>query len=68
MQIPLSDIPPEGLELQLEMDPATLDLEDSGVQFVTPIHVQSRLVVMDRAVYVSGDADAQVSSWNPALR
>lgn len=60
MQIPLSDIPSEGLELQLEMDPATLDLEDSGVQFVTPIHVQSRLVVMDRTVYVSGDADAQV--------
>ncbi len=58
MQIPLSDIPREGLELQFEMDPATLDPEDSGVKFVAPIHVQSRLVVMDRTVYVSGTADA----------
>ncbi|MEK6683518.1 MAG: DUF177 domain-containing protein [Nitrospirota bacterium] len=60
MQIPLSGIPPKGLELHLEMEPAVLGLEDSGVQFVAPIRVQSRLVVMDRTVYVSGDADAQV--------
>jgi uncharacterized protein len=60
MRIPLSDIPREGLDLQFEMDPATLDLEDSGVTFVAPIHVQSRLVAMDRTVYVSGAADAEV--------
>jgi uncharacterized protein len=61
MQIPLSDIPREGLELQFEMDPATLDLEDSGVKFAAPIHVESRLVVMDRSVYVSGEADGRAS-------
>ena len=59
MQVPLSDIPREGLELQFELDPATLDLEGTGVQFVTPIQVRSRLVVVDIMVHVSGAADAQ---------
>lgn len=59
MRISLSDIPREGLDLQFEMDPAALDLEDSGIKFVAPIHVQSRLVVMERTVYVSGAADAE---------
>lgn len=59
MKIPLSDIPREGLDLQCEMDPATLDLEDSAVKFVAPVHVRSRLAVMDRTVYVSGEAEAQ---------
>jgi len=59
MQIQLSEIPREGLELQFEMDPASLDLEDSGGPFVTPIQVRSRLDVIEGLVHVSGSANAQ---------
>lgn len=58
MKIRLSDIAHEGLNLQCEMEPATLDLEDTGVQFSEPIHVQSRLVMMDRTAYLTGEAGA----------
>ena len=59
MRIPLSDIPRDGLDLQFEMDPATLNLEDGSATFVPPIHVQSRLLAVDRTVYVSGAAVAE---------
>ncbi len=59
MRIPLTDILRDGLDLQFEMDPAALNLEDGAVTIAAPIHVQSRLVVMERTVYVSGEADAQ---------
>jgi len=60
MQIHRSEIPNEGLDLDYEADPATLDLKGSGVEFASPIHIRARLVLTDSSVYVSGDAKATV--------
>ncbi|MBI3611019.1 MAG: DUF177 domain-containing protein [Nitrospirae bacterium] len=59
MRIALSDIPREGLDLEYDMDPAALDLTSAGAEFLSPIHVRLRLVAMDRAVYLSGEAAAE---------
>ncbi|MBI3595762.1 MAG: DUF177 domain-containing protein [Nitrospirae bacterium] len=58
MQIHRSDIPNEGLDLDYEADPATLDLKGSGTEFVSSVHVRARLVLTDQSVYVSGEAQA----------
>jgi DUF177 domain-containing protein len=61
VQIRLSDIPDEGLDLECELDASTLDLEESGVRFKEPIRVQFRLLMMDQTVYLSGQAEAPTS-------
>lgn len=58
VQIRLSDIPDEGLDLQYELDSSKLDLEESGVRFTDPIRVRVRLLRMEQTVHLSGEAEA----------
>jgi uncharacterized protein len=58
MQIHRSEIPQEGLDLDYEADPATLDLKSPGAEFEGSIRVRARLVPTDHSVYVSGEAQA----------
>ncbi|HUK56938.1 MAG TPA: DUF177 domain-containing protein [Nitrospiria bacterium] len=58
MKIHRSDIPNEGFDLDCQADPSTLALNDSGVEFADSIHIRARLVLMDHAVHVSGEAKA----------
>jgi len=58
MKVQLTAIPTEGLEIQTEIDPASLDIEDSRLKVSEPIRLQCRLVLMEKTVFVSGDADA----------
>ena len=55
----MSDIPREGLDLQYDADAETLDLENSGAEFVSTIHLQFRVGLMDRTVMLSGAAEAE---------
>jgi DUF177 domain-containing protein len=58
MKVQLTAISSEGLEIQTEMDPVNLDVEDSLIKVLEPIRVRCRLVLMEETVFVSGDADA----------
>jgi len=58
MQVHRSEISQDGLNLDYEADPATLDLNGSDAEFVGPIQVRARLVPTDHSVYVSGEVQA----------
>jgi DUF177 domain-containing protein len=58
MKVQLTAIPAEGLEIQAEMDPASLDLEDSRLKLSEPMRIHCRLVLMEKTVFVSGNAEA----------
>jgi uncharacterized protein len=54
MEVFLRDIPPEGLDLSFEADPAQLDLVDTGMEFQGMIHAQLSISKEGDRVFVTG--------------
>ena len=60
MFIDISTIPLGGLDLEFEREAAVFDLENSGGEFLTGIHVSLRLILSGRTVFIAGLAEGQV--------
>jgi len=60
-QIPIAEIPEEGLPLSYSEDPAELDLAVSGVRFLQPIAVDLILVKAAQAISATGRVKTSVT-------
>ncbi len=60
-QIPIAEIPDEGLPLSYSEDPAELDLAVSGVRFLQPIAVDLILVKAAQAISATGRIKTSVT-------
>jgi uncharacterized protein len=60
-QIPIAEIPEEGLPLSYSEDPAELDLAVSGVRFLQPIAVDLILVKAAQAISATGRIKTSVT-------
>jgi len=60
-QIPISEIPEEGLPLSYSEDPAELELAVTGVRFLQPIAVDLVLVKAARVISATGRIKASVT-------
>jgi uncharacterized protein len=60
-QIPIAEIPDEGLPLSYSEDPAELDLAVSGVRFLQPIAVDMILVKAAQAISATGRIKTSVT-------
>ncbi len=60
-QIPISEVPEEGLPLSCSEDPAELDLAVTGARFLQPIAVDLVLVKAARVISATGRIKASVT-------
>jgi uncharacterized protein len=56
MEILVRDIPPQGLDLDFESDPSSIDLLEEGIGFEGSIHVHLSVSKQQEMVFVRGQA------------
>ncbi len=61
MEIPVSDIPDEGLEVSFDQEAGDLEWSESGVGLEGPVHTDLRLERLEERVMVSGETRAVVT-------